>query len=177
MDLTDLKHPKTNNPAGTKLVMYVAPVDDFDAIGAVPDAPATLAEANVIVTDHTFAAASGKGFRKVELEVNKNDLQAAMMGAVMGGARKHTLTGFHTNASDEALAWFETAAREKHVILLPAADGKLFQLGEENNGAMLKADFGLGTQDGGERGFTITAEWYGYTSRYDGTVTFAVDNV
>lgn len=177
MDLVDLKFPKTNNPSGTKLVLYIAPVDSFDSIGAVPTAPATLAEANVIATDHTFAAASGKGFVKVELEVNKNDLQAAMMGAVSGGARKHTFTGFHTNASDEALAFFEIAAREKQIILVPLSDGKLIQLGEENNGAMIKADFGIGTQDGGERGFPITAEYYGYTSRYNGTVTFASANI
>lgn len=177
MDLADLRHQRAYNPAGTKQVFYVAFPEDFDTIGALPDAPATLAERNVIVTDHTFAAASGKGFVKVELEVNKNALDAVKQAAVKGGAKKISFTGFHTGVSDEALAFMELVEQGSIIALVPFADGKVFQLGEENNGAWMRSDFATGQQDGGERGFPVLVEYYGRLARYDGTITFASDNV
>ena len=175
-DYTDLRSPKTNNPAGTKLVMFFCPLDDFDTIGTVAVAPATLDEEVQISTDHTFAAGNGKGFRKIELEVNKNDLQSEFMGAVMGGMQKMTFTGFHTGLSASAIAQLEKAAREKHIILVATRDGQYIQLGEEDNGAMIKSNFGLGADEGGERGFPITVEYYGYIRLYTGLITLAAEN-
>lgn len=169
MDYADLTIPVANNPSGTKLVFYHAPMSKMLTIGERPTAPATLAEANVIVTDHTFTAPDG--FVKVELEVNKNNVADESMGAVTGGHKKRTFSGFISGLSDEQMAHLEMIEREKHIVLVPTKDGKLIQLGEKDNGAMITATHDTGVDDGGERGFVITATWYGYRLRYDGTLT------
>lgn len=169
-EFTDLGIPKANNPAGTKLLLSIAALGDFTTISKPAAVPATLAETNLISTDHDFA--TGKKFWKLELEVNKNELNAEIMGAVNGAARKHTYTGFVSGLSPAMAGWMEKAQNEKLLAMVHLADDQVIQLGEENNGAMLQANFQTGVNDGGERGWLVTVTWYGRTLLYTGVISY-----
>lgn len=169
-DFVDIRTAKERNPAGTKRVIYFAPIDDFLTIGALPTSPATLAERNVIVADHTFDAADG--FIKLELETDKQDLVSEYIGNVMGGDQAFNFTGFATGMGDDQLALMEMISQQKHIVLVPLKDGKVIQLGEEDNGVMIKASLQIGKESDGERGFNVAITHYGRAVRYDGTITF-----
>lgn len=169
-DYTNIRTAKERNPAGTKGVLYFAPLDDFATIAATPPTPATLAEANVIADDHTFSV--GKNFFKLELETAKNDLVGEYIGEVMGGDQKIEFTGFATGLGDDQLALFEKLTQEKHIVLVPLKDGKVIQLGSEDNGVMFKASTQIGSEADGERGTNVTVTHYGRWQRYDGAVSF-----
>jgi hypothetical protein len=169
-EFTDLAIPKANNPAGTKLLLSIAALSDFTTIAVPAAVPATLAETNVISTDHDFA--TGKKFWKLELELNKNELNAEIMGAVTGAARKHTYTGFMSGLSAAQVGWLEKAQNQKLLIMAHLSDGQVIQLGEEDNGAMLQSNFQTGVSDGGERGWPVTITWYGRTMLYTGVISY-----
>lgn len=171
VDYVDIRTAKERNPAGTKRTLYFAPVDDFLVIGDVPTTPATLAEANVIVADHTFT--SPKGFYKLELETDKQDLVSEYIGNVMGGDQALNFTGFATGMGDEQIALFEKLVQEKHIVLVPLKDGKILQLGDADNGVMFKAALQIGKESDGERGWNVSVQHFGRVVRYDGDVTFA----
>jgi hypothetical protein len=170
-DYTNIRTAQERNPAGTKRTLYFAPLDSFDSIGAAPASPATLAEANVISDDHTFTAPAG--FFKLELETDKQDLVSEYIGNVMGGDQAINFTGFATGMGDDQIALFEKLVQEKHIVLVPLKDGKVLQLGEEDNGVMFKAAAQVGKESDGERGFNVSVTHYGRILRYGGTVTFA----
>ena len=169
-DYTDIRTEKARNPSGTKRVIYFAPMDDFTTIGAVPDAPVTLAETNVIAIDHVFAV--GKKFWKIELETDKQDFVGEGIGEVMGGDLAIDWTGFATGLSDDQLALFDKLTFEKHIVLVPLKDGKVIQLGEEDNGVMFKRGVQFGKESDGERGFPLAIKHFGRVIRYDGVVSF-----
>jgi hypothetical protein len=170
-DFVDIRTAKERNPAGTKRILYFAPIDSFLAIGAAPATPATLAEANVIVADHTFT--SPAGFYKLELELDKQDLVSEYIGNVMGGDQAMNFTGFATGMGDDQIALFEKVTQEKHIVLIPLKDGKVLQLGEADNGVMIKAALQIGKESDGERGWNVAVTHYGRVLRYDGDITFA----
>ena len=170
-DFVNIRTAKQRNPAGTKRVLYFAPIDSFLVIGAVPTAPGTLAAQNVIVADHTFT--SPAGFFKVELELDKQDMVGEYIGNVMGGDQAINFTGFATGMGDDQIALFEKITQEKHIVLIPLKDGKILQLGEEDNGVMVKASPQVGKESDGERGWNVAVTHYGRVLRYDGDVTFA----
>lgn len=169
-DFVDIRTAKVHNPAGTMQVLYFAPVDDFLTIGAPSASPATLAERNVIATDHTFDAADG--FLKLELEVDKQDLMGEYIGNVLGADQAFNFTGFATGMSDEQMALMEMISQHKHIVLVPTKDNKLIQLGGENNGVLIKPSLQVGKESDGERGYNVAITFYGRALRYDGTVTF-----
>lgn len=170
MDYADTLQPKTPNPAGTKLLLSYAPIDTFDAIQKHTSPGVDLGDESNISTDHTFA--TGGRFYKLELEVNKNELNAEVQGAVTGASKKFTFTGFMSNLSPAQADIFKKLRREKHIIMVHLADGQVIQLGEENNGAMFKENTQTGLQEGGERGSAITVEAYHEVQFYTGTISY-----
>lgn len=170
-DFTHIRTAQERNPAGTKRKLLFAPIDSFLVIGDVPAAPATLAEANVIVADHTFTAPAG--FYELELETDKNDLTSEYIGNVMGGDQALNFTGFTTGMGDDQIALFEKLVQMKHIVLVPLKDGKVLQLGDADNGVMFKAALQVGKESDGERGWNVTVTHYGRVVRYDGTITKA----
>lgn len=170
MDFDDLLAPATDNPSGTKPYFYIAALSTFDSIQAATGlSAASLAEVADISTDHTFT--TGNNFHKVEAEVNKNNVGDEYQGNVRGNRSKHIYTAFLPNISAAQLGLVRAMQAEKSIVLVPLADGKYLQLGEENNGATVKGSFASGEDEGGERGYTLTIEWFGYAQLYSGTVT------
>jgi hypothetical protein len=171
VDYIDIRTDKARNPAGPKRVLYFCPLDDFTVIAEPPANPATLEEANVIDANHTHP--TDKGFFKLELETDKNELTSEYIGEVMGGDQAFEFTGFATGMGDAQIALFEKLVQEKHIVLIPTKDNKYLQLGEPDNGVMFKAAFQLGKESDGERGFNVSVKHFGRMQRYDGTITFA----
>lgn len=168
-DYADVLAPATDNPGGTKQVLYFAPLSTFDTIqveGGI--AAANLADVSVIATDHVFN--TGGRFYKLELEVNTGDLNSEYQGAVRGNADKFTFNALLPNLSASMEGLLRKARAEKHIVLIELSDGQVVQLGEENNGAMIKANFGTGTQEGGDRGNTLTVEAIHYKKLYTGAI-------
>lgn len=168
-DYTDVLAPAQDNPGGTKLAFYFAPLSTFDVIqkeGGI--AAANLEDVAVISTDHTFK--TGGRFYKVELELNKNELNSEYQGAVRGNADKFTFTGLIPNLSAAQEGLLRKARAEKHIVLVPLPDGQVVQLGEEDNGAMISSNFGTGTQEGGERGNTLSITAVHYKKLYTGAI-------
>lgn len=170
-DYTDVLAPAIDNPGGTKLAFFFAPLNTFDIIqkeGGI--AAANLEDVAVIAADHTFK--TGGRFYKVELELNKNELNSEYQGAVRGNADKFTFTGLIPNLSPAQEGLLRKARAEKHIVLIPLPDGQVVQLGEEDNGAMITSAFGSGNQEGGERGNTVTISAIHYKKLYTGSITF-----
>lgn len=165
--LTDLKS-RGKNPAGLELQFHIVPVDDVDTWGKPVSSSAAAGDQNVVDGDHTLAAS--KKFFSIELEVNKNQLDTAYMGAVRGGSKKLTFTGYHSNTSPETAGVLEELETQPCLVLLTTPDGKILQLGQENHGAFLKSSLVIGTDDGGERGHNVTIESYGPIMFYEGTI-------
>lgn len=168
-DYADALAPAADNPSGTKQVILYAPLSTFDTIqkeGGV--AAAALEDVAVISTDHVFK--TGGRFYKIEIEVNTGDLNAEYQGAVRGNADKFTLAGLIPNLSADQEGLLRKARNEKHIVLVPLPDGQYIQLGEEDNGAMVKSNFGTGTQEGGGRGNTLAIEAYHYKKLYTGAI-------
>jgi len=170
LDFTNIRTAKERNPAGTKRVVYFAPMDDFITIGAPVDPPTTVDEMNVISTDHAFNI--GKNFYKIELETDKQDLVGESIGEVMGGDMAFDWSGFATGLGDDQMGLFDKLTFEKHIVLVPLKDGKVIQLGEEDNGVMFKRSVQIGKESDGERGFPLTLKHFGRILRYDGVVSF-----
>lgn len=170
MDFADQFQPNADNPSGTKLMLSFAPLDDFETIAKPADNPSVLGELSTIADDHAFK--TGKCFKKFELEVNKNELLAEIQGAVVGGSEKFDINGFQSNFSPAQADTSRLLRRTKHIILLELPDGQVLQLGQENNGAMVKLGMQTGTQEGGERGMPLNVVSYHYAQFYTGTVSY-----
>lgn len=166
----DVMQPKTGNPSGTKLIMSFAPIDTFATIEKPTNPGTTLGDGVKITSDHTFKT-DGRFF-KLEVEVNKNELNDEYQGDVIGNAQKQTFTGFASGMSEEQADLLRKAQNEKHIVLVHLADGKVRQIGVEHNGATITANGATGTQDGGERGFNITAMAYHENLYYDGEISY-----
>lgn len=170
-DYTDILIPAEDNPSGTKQVIYFAPLSTFDSIAKEGGLDAaTIDEVSDIGTDHTFK--TGGKFWKLELEINKNEIASEYQGAVRGNHDKFDFTGFAANLSKAQLGLMRKARAEKHIVLVPLNDGKVLQLGEEGNGAMITTSVATGTQEGGERGLNVTVTAYHYPKLYSGAISF-----
>jgi hypothetical protein len=170
-DYTDILIPAEDNPSGTKQVVYFAPLSHFDTIAKEGGlSAATLEEVSDITADHTFK--TGNNFYKMELEINKNELASEYQGAVRGNHDKFDFTGFAANLSKTQLGLMRKARAEKHIVLVPLNDGKVMQLGEEGNGAMISTSVATGTQEGGERGINVNIAAYHYPKLYSGAISF-----
>jgi len=169
-DYADTPVPGKDNPSGTRLKIFFAPLSTFDTIqkeGGL-DA-ASLAEVATIATDHTFK--TGGRFWPLELEVNKNELNAEYQGAVRGNADKLVFTGFVPNLDASIEGLLRKARSEQQMVLVPLADGQVIQLGEEDNGAMIQSNFATGQQEGGERGTPVTITAYHFKKIYTGAIS------
>lgn len=170
-DYTDILIPAEDNPSGTKQVIYFAPLADFDTIQAEGGLDAAaIGDVSVISDDHVFK--TGKNFWKLELEINKNEIASEYQGAVRGNHDKFDFTGFAANLSAAQLGLMRKARAEKHIVLVPLNDGKVLQLGEEGNGAMISTSVATGTQEGGERGMNVSVSAYHYPKLYTGAISF-----
>ena len=136
LDFTDIATAKERNPAGTKRVIYFAPMADFLSIAAPVDPPVNIEDTVTIATDHAFAV--GKNFYKLELEIDKQDLVGEGIGDVMGGDLAIDWSGFATGFSANQLGLIEKLCFEKQIVMVPLKDGKVIQLGEDDNGVMFK---------------------------------------
>lgn len=169
-DYTDLL-VNGDNPGGTKQVIYFAPLSTFETLQVAGGLEAAdLADVAVISTDHVFK--TGGRFYKMELEMNKNEFNSEFQGAVRGNHDKLSFTGLVPGFTAAQQGLLRKARSEKQIVLIPLSDGTLVQLGEKDNGAMFQENTGTGTQEGGERGSTVTITAYHYKNIYTGSVSF-----
>lgn len=170
MPYADVFSPKKSNPSGTKLLLSFAPISTFATISEPTSPGSNLGDGVKITADHTFA--TGGRFYKLELETNKNDLQGEYSGEARGNHQKQTFTGFASGLSEEQADLLRQAKNEKHIVMVHLKDGRVKQLGVENDGATIKYGSQTGNDDGGDRGMNITVEAYHDDLFYEGAISY-----
>lgn len=169
-EFVDLPAPTGDNPGGLRQLLTYAPLVDFDTL-AVPAGAAGSGNADrvAITGNHTFK--TGKRFFDIHLEINKNQFQGEIQGAIRGGHHKFTHSSFVPGLSPSQVGLLELIKGIPLVILVPLANGQWVQMGEKDNGAHLSYNIQTGTDEGGELGCAVTIISYGKMRFYQGSIS------
>lgn len=171
VEVTDILNSGASNPSGTKLILAIAPESDFESLQSpVGSAGTDNSDLVEIKSAHVFN--TGKGFLKIEVETNKNEVNFEQQGAVLGGHHKQSFTGFASGLSAAMLGTLELFKRVRIIALVQLPDGQAFQLGSADRGARLMYNYQTGTDEGGERGASITIEYYGLPQLYSASISY-----
>lgn len=158
-----------DNPSGTRQVIYVAFEEDFTTIQKpLGDAGNANDDLVAIKTDHVFK--QGKCFHRIEVEINKNELNAEQQGAVKGGHQKQNFSGFVSNLNPTISGTLKLLKRKPVITLVPLPDGQVLQIGQKDNGGHLSYNDQTGLAEGGERGNAITIMAYHDKQFYTGAI-------
>lgn len=169
-ELVDLPAPTGDNPGGTRQLLTFAPLVDFNTLAVPAGASGSGNADRVNITgNHTFK--QGKRFFDLHLEINKNQFQGEIQGAIRGGHHKFTHTSFVPGLYPEQVGLLELVKAQPLVILVPLANGLWVQMGEKDNGAHLGYNIQTGPDEGGELGCTITIISYGLMRFYAGSIS------
>lgn len=171
VEVTDILNSGANNPSGTKLILAIAPESDFETLQA-PVGTGGTDNTDLVEIKSAHVFLQSKGFLKIEVETNKNEVNFEQQGAVLGGNHKQSFTGFVSGLSATMLGSLELFKRVRIIALVQLPDGQTFQLGSADRGASLKYNFQTGTDEGGERGAAITIEYYGLPQLYSATISY-----
>ncbi|WP_400194061.1 hypothetical protein [Hymenobacter sp. B81] len=177
MDLSKLQdllglEGEDNTPGLLGYVLF-APESWFATIAKAPkysDAQASAGLSAVIATDHTFKV--GKGFLKIYITLDSNELKAEIVGERDGRGLKVSFEGFHPGNKPESLEMLNLVKNIGGIMLVPDPDGGFFQVGAEGLPVELTPSFGSGRLSSGRRGTTVKGECYATGLKlYQGDIT------
>lgn len=159
MNLFDIEGPKgADNTPGLRGYIAVALEDDFTTLQAPPPVGGTPGASSVIANPHVFAA--NKGFAKIYITLDSNQLKADISGERDGRGVKVTFEGFVPGNAPKTLELMRQLKNQGVIMLVPDADGNHFQVGARGLPCELAPSFDSGKLSSGRRGFTIKGECY-----------------
>lgn len=175
MDLSNLSHlgglEGADNTPGLLGYILWAPVSWFATIAKAPkyDGTGTPGASAVITGNHTFKA--GKGFLRLYITLDSNELKGEVVGERDGRGQKITFDGFHPGNKAAALELVNIVKNVDGIMLVPDADGTYIQVGAEGLPVELAPSYGSGKLSGGRRGITVKGECYAIGIKlYEGDV-------
>ena len=157
-DLRTLGKPRGDNTPGLRGFVLLAEEDDFDVIAKAPKTSSTPGATAIIATAHTFKP--NKGFVKVYITLDSNQLKADIVGERDGRGTKITFEGFHPGNEAVALEFANKVKNLGLIMLVPDADGTYLQVGSEGLPVELAPNYDSAKLSSGRRGFTVKGEAY-----------------
>jgi hypothetical protein len=147
-----------DNTPGLLGYVLIARESDFTTIAKAPKTGLAPGETAIIADDHAFAV--GKGFVKVYITLDSNQLKAAVVGDRDGRGLKVSFEGFLPGNKAEALEFAQVVKNLGLIMLVPDADGTFLQVGSEGLPVELACDYDSAKLSSGRRGFTVKGECY-----------------
>jgi hypothetical protein len=157
-DLQTLGKPRGDNTPGLRGYVLLAEEDDFDVIARAPKTGTVPGQTAIIATPHTFKP--GKGFVKVYITLDSNQLKGDVVGERDGRGNKITFEGFHPGNEAEVLEFGNKVKNLGLIMLVPDADGTFLQVGSEGLPVELAPAYDSAKLSSGRRGYTIKGEAY-----------------
>jgi hypothetical protein len=161
-DLKDLGKPRGDNTPGLRNYVLIAEEEDFATIAKPPVVGATPNQAPgataIISTAHTFN--DGKGFVKVYITLDSNQLKASIVGERDGRGAKIAFEGFHPGNKAAAIEFANQVKNLGLIMLVPDADGTYLQVGSQGLPVELACDYDSAKLSSGRRGYTVKGEAY-----------------
>ncbi|WP_375435082.1 hypothetical protein [uncultured Hymenobacter sp.] len=164
MDLSSLTHlgglEGADNTPGLLGYVLWAPISWFTTIAKAPkyDGAAVAGTSARITADHAFKA--GKGFLRIYITLDSNELKGEVVGERDGRGQKITFEGFHPGNKAEALELVNVVKNVDGIMLVPDADGTYIQVGAQGLPVELAPSYGSGKLSGGRRGTVLKGECY-----------------
>lgn len=158
-DLRNLGGPRgADNTPGLRGYVLLAEEEDFLVIAKAPKTGTTPGQTAIIATPHTFK--DGKGWVKVYITLDSNQLKADIVGERDGRGTKITFEGFHPGNEAAVLEFARVVKNLGLIMLVPDADGTFLQVGSEGLPAELAPAYDSGKLSSGRRGYLIKGEAY-----------------
>ncbi len=174
MNLFDIEGSKgADNTPGLRGYVLLALETDFTTLQK--PAPAGLPGASAVITaDHVFKAT--KGWQKTYITLDSNQLKADITGERDGRGVKISFEGFVPGNAPKTLEFARQIKNQGVIMLVPDADGNLFQVGSEGLPCELAPSYDSGKLSSGRRGWTIKGEAYATgLFLYEGEVALLAD--
>lgn len=139
-----------NNMGGTAQILYFASVQDI----LTWPTPA-VAPANQFVMTTPFIMKSTKKFFQLYTTIDTSELEIGGNGDIDGRSFKPSLKLHYPGFSDDAVLFMNTIKNDKLALIIPLADGSMFQMGSDKFFAYANPSFKSTTTSGKGKGFDI----------------------
>lgn len=167
--LTSLARPTGKNPAGLRAVLFLAELTAFTSI-KTPLGEAGTGNSDLVKINGSHLLKALNAWERIEVEINKNELNATLQGAVVGGSHMFEITAFMPGLTKEQQGLLQLFEGRQVMAMIVLADNQVLQLGEENNGAFFAFNNQSGLQESGERGSVITIRSFHQPFFYEGVL-------
>jgi hypothetical protein len=158
-ELNNLDGPNgEDNTPGLLGYVLLALERDFATIAKAPKTGTKAGDTAIIADNHTFK--TDKGFVKVYLTLDSNQLKADIVGERDGRGLKIAFEGFHPGNKAAVLEFARVVKNLGLIMLVPDADGTYLQVGGEGLPVELAPSYDSGKLSSGRRGYIIKGEAY-----------------
>ena len=140
-----------NNMGGTSSIIYYASVSDILTFSQA----SAVVGANPFVMTQAFVMKTGKKFYQLYTTIDTSEIDAATNGGIDGKSFKPSFKMHHPGFSDDAILFMNTIKNDKLIMLIPLADGKIFQMGNDRFFCYANPAFKSTKVSGDGRGFDL----------------------